>query len=241
MLMQSSIFQTSIGVRAVQNRVLLGHQSRSSEKMEHHALNRRHFTKTSVVLRTIAVFDVTKAAIVLLLGWGTFHLMHNHLDDLAKRVVQVLHVNPVGKLSNLFFVPTSHASDLNLWLLALGTLAYASVSATEAYGLWREREWAQWLSLLSTASYLPPEFYWMLGHPSWFKCAVFVTNIVIFLFMLSLRLNGRRELSAASRCNPPCEPAISLPRAAVQACVCEPVSRLALASADLRSHDRDGR
>ena len=52
---------------------------------------------------------------------------------------------------------------------------------TEAYGLWREREWAQWFSLLSTALYLPPELYWMLRHPSWLKCAVLVTNIVIFL------------------------------------------------------------
>ena len=86
----------------MQNRVLLGHQSRSSEMMEHHALDRRHFTKTSIVLRTIAMFEATKAAIVLLLCGGLFHLMHKNLDDVAERGVQV-HVNPEGKLSNLFF------------------------------------------------------------------------------------------------------------------------------------------
>jgi hypothetical protein len=48
------------------------------------------------------MFEVTKAAIVLLLGCGLFHLMHNNLDDVAERVVQVLHVSPEGKLSNLF-------------------------------------------------------------------------------------------------------------------------------------------
>ena len=31
----------------------------------------------------------------------------------------------------------------------------------------------------------------MLRHPSWLKCAVLVINIVIFLFMVSLRVNGR--------------------------------------------------
>ncbi len=30
----------------------------------------------------------------------------------------------------------------------------------------------------------------MLHHPGWLKYAVFVTNIVMFLFMLSLRANG---------------------------------------------------
>jgi uncharacterized membrane protein (DUF2068 family) len=175
----------------MQNSVLLGHQSRSSEIMEYHALDRHHFTKTSVVLRTIAMFEVTKAAIALLLGCGLFHLMHKNLDDVAERVVQVLHVNPEGKLSSLFFILASHASDRNLWVLALSTLVYALVMSTEAYGLWREREWAQWFSLLSTAFYVPPELYWMLRNPSWLKCAVLVTNIVMFLFMLSLCVNGR--------------------------------------------------
>ena len=137
------------------------------------------------------MFEVTKAALVLLLGCGLFGLMHRNLDDVAERVVQVLHVNPEGKLSNLFLELASHSSDRNLWVLALGTVVYASVRLTEAYGLWREREWAQWFSLLSTALYLPPELYWMLRHPSWLKCAVLVINLVIFLFMLGLRVNGR--------------------------------------------------
>jgi uncharacterized membrane protein (DUF2068 family) len=101
--------------------------------MEHHALDRRHFTKTSVVLRTIAIFEVTKAAIVIVLGWGLF-LMHRNLADVAERVVQMLRVNPEGKLTNLFFELASHASDRNLWVLALSTLAYASMRSTEAYG-----------------------------------------------------------------------------------------------------------
>jgi uncharacterized membrane protein (DUF2068 family) len=125
--------------------------------------------------------------------------MHRNLDDVAERVVQVLHVNPEGKLSNLFLELASRSSDRNLWVLALGTVVYASVRLTEAYGLWREREWAQWFSLLSTALYLPPELYWMLRHPSWLKCAVLVINLVIFLFMLGLRVNGRSTVVRSVR------------------------------------------
>ncbi len=187
MLLQSSMLQDTHRGSCYSEQGRHGAQSKASEIMEYHALDRRHITKTSVALRTVAMFDVTKAAIVLLLGCGLF--MHKNLDDVAECVVQVLHVNPEGKLSNLFFELASHSSDRNLWVLALGTLAYASVGLTEAYGLWREREWAQWFSLLSTALYLPPELYWMLRDPNWLKCAVLVTNIAIFLFMLSLRVN----------------------------------------------------
>jgi len=189
MLLQSSMLQDTDRGWCYSEQGRHGAQSKASEIMEHHALDRRHITKTSVALRTVAIFDVTKAAIVLLLGCGLFHVMHKNLDEVPERVVQVLHVNPEGKLSNLFFELASHSSDRNLWVLALGTLAYASVGLTEAYGLWREREWAQWFSLLSTALYLPPELYWILRDPSWLKCAVLVTNIAICLFMLSLRVN----------------------------------------------------
>jgi uncharacterized membrane protein (DUF2068 family) len=200
--------------------------SQVSEMMEHHALDRRHFTKTSVVLRTIAMFEVTKAAIVLLLGCGLFHLMRQNLDDVAQRIVQVLHVNPEGKVSNLFFELASHASDRNLWVLALSILAYASVNLTEAYGLWREREWAQWFSLLSTALYVPPELYWILRNPGWLKCAVLVTNIVMFLFMLSLCVNRRSTVVRNTQMQS-MRTGDQPPRAVVQECVCEPVSPLA--------------
>jgi uncharacterized membrane protein (DUF2068 family) len=170
-----------------------------SEIMERHTKNRPHFSKISVALRVIAMFEVTKAALVILLGCGLFHLMHKNLDEVAERVVQVLHINREGKLSNLFFELARHTSDRNLWVLALGTLAYASVRLTEAYGLWREREWAQWFSLLSTALYLPPELYGMLRDPSRLKYAVLISNIAIFLFMLSLRVNGRSRVVSSTR------------------------------------------
>jgi hypothetical protein len=83
---------------------------------------------------------VTNAAIVLLLGCGLLHLVHKNLDEVAERVVQVLHVNPEGKLSNLLFELASHSSDRNLWVLAL-TKRWGRLRHT---ALWQEREWAQW-------------------------------------------------------------------------------------------------
>jgi uncharacterized membrane protein (DUF2068 family) len=138
----------------------------------------------------VAVFEAAKGAIVLLLGCGVLHLVHENLDDVAERVAEVLHVNPGGKLSNLFLELANHATDRALWVLAFGALVYAAVRWVEAYGLWRGREWAQWFELLSTALYLPPELFWLLRHPSWLKCGVLVANIFILLFMLTLRVHA---------------------------------------------------
>ncbi len=42
----------------------------------------------------------------------------------------------------------------------------------------------------------------MLGHPSWLKRAALVTNIVQFLFMLSLCVNGRSTVVRNTQMQP---------------------------------------
>ena len=112
--------------------------------------------KTSVALRGLAILEAAKGGFILLLGCGVLDLVHKNLAEVAERLADVLHAKPDGELSSIFAKLASHATDRALWLMALGALVYAAVRFTEAYGLWRERDWAQWFALLSTALYLPP-------------------------------------------------------------------------------------
>src|SRR5208283_742542 len=94
-------------------------------QMKHGTLDRS--SSASPGLRTLAVFEVAKGAIVLLLACGVLPLIHKNLDEMASRVARLLHVNPEGKLSNLFIELASHATDRTLWVLALAALVYAAV------------------------------------------------------------------------------------------------------------------
>jgi uncharacterized membrane protein (DUF2068 family) len=172
---------------------MAGRTIQAGETQRTERSDRNRFAKVSVGLRTVAVFEAAKAAVVLLLGCGVLDLLHKNLDDLAERVAEILHVNPEGKLSNLFLKLPSHATDRTLWVLAMGALVYAAVRSIAAYGLWREREWAQWFELLSIALYLPPELYWLLRRPSGLKGGVLVTNLLILLFMATLRIKAVRH------------------------------------------------
>ena len=161
--------------------------------MKHANIGPKPSGKTTVGLRAVAVFEAAKGGIVLLLGCGVLDLIHKNLDAIAERLAEVLRVNPDGKLSNLFVKLASHATDRLLWMLAIGALVYAGVRSVEAYGLWREREWAQWFALLSTALYLPAELYWLIRHPTWLKCGAILINIAVLLFMLILRVKAVRH------------------------------------------------
>ena len=168
---------------------------RAAKEMKIQGPNRSPSTNASVGLRSVAIFEAAKGGIVLLLTGGVLDLIHKNLGDVAERLAEALHVNPEGKLTNVFGMLASHAREGTLWVLALGAVVYAAVRSIEAYGLWREREWAQWFALLSTALYLPPELYWLLRRPGWLSGSVFATNVLNLLFMLTLRVNAARRTS----------------------------------------------
>ena len=155
--------------------------------------------KVSIGLRAIAVYAAARGAVVLLLGCGVLRLLHKNLEEVAEELTEALHVNPGGKLSNLFLELASRTSDRTLWVLALGALVYAAVRCIEAYGLWHERDWAQWFELLSLTLYLAPELYWLLRHPTWFKWAVLVINLLIVVFLLTLRIRSASRPTVANR------------------------------------------
>jgi uncharacterized membrane protein (DUF2068 family) len=76
-------------------------------------------------------------------------------------------------------------------------MVYAIVRFAEAYGLWNDREWAEWFALLSGAMYLPWEMYSLMRHPLPVKWAILLANLAIVLYMLFLRVQAGGHRTAA--------------------------------------------
>jgi uncharacterized membrane protein (DUF2068 family) len=156
-----------------------------------------HTSKKTVALRTVAVFEAAKGLIVLLLGLGLLRLVHKNLDEFAESLIRFLHVSPAGHLSNLFVTAAGRTTDKNLWLIAAAAMVYALVRFAEAFGLWHDREWAEWFALLSGSMYLPWEVYSLLRRPLPIKWIVLTVNIIIVLYMLVLRVQAGAHRSRA--------------------------------------------
>jgi uncharacterized membrane protein (DUF2068 family) len=141
-------------------------------------------------LRTVATIEATKGVLVLLLGCGLLLLIHKNLDEIADKVTDFLRVDPYGRVSNLLYHLADKATDKGLWVLALGALVYSAVRFVEAYGLWHERNWAEWFALLSGCLYLPYEIYSIVRHQDVVRWGVLIINLLIVLYMLKLRLES---------------------------------------------------
>ena len=77
-------------------------------------------------------------------------------------------------------------------LLALGAASYSVVRLVEAFGLYREKAWAEVLAAASGAIYRPIELYEWVHHPTWLRAGIFVLNAIVVTIMLRAALNRRR-------------------------------------------------
>ena len=63
----------------------------------------------------------------------------------------------------------------------------------EAYGLWKEKAWAEWLALVSGAIYVPVEIYELAKKVTWIRAGALITNLVIVAFMAHILWRSKRR------------------------------------------------
>ncbi len=139
-------------------------------------------------IRTVAVFEAAKGALVLVAGFGLLSFLHKDLQHTAESIVRHLHLNPARHLPRVFIEAATKMTDRKLWLFAAGAFAYAAARGVEAYGLWRLRAWAEWFAIVSGGIYLPVEVYELFRHPTPMKAAIFLANVAIVLYVGYVRL-----------------------------------------------------
>jgi uncharacterized membrane protein (DUF2068 family) len=144
-------------------------------------------------IRTVALFEAAKGALVLAAGFGLLSLLHKDFERAAESIVRHLHLNPARHLPRVFIEAATRMTDRKLWLLAAGAFAYAAARGVEAYGLWRLRPWAEWFAIVSGGIYLPVEVYELIRHATPLKAAILLSNVAIVLYVGYVRLGRAAE------------------------------------------------
>jgi len=144
-------------------------------------------------LRTIALVEAAKGAIVLVIGFGLLSFLGRDAEEYAELVVNRLHLNPAHHYPQIFIHAMTDVTDSKLWMLAGLAALYSLIRFVEAYGLWNQRRWAEWLAALSGAVYVPVEIYEIAHRASWLKVGALLINLAIVAYMVWLLTENRRR------------------------------------------------
>lgn len=147
-------------------------------------------------LRPIALFEAFKGTIILVAGFGLLGFMGRDNEAFAEELIRHLHLNPAHHYPHIFITAMAQQDDSRILMLAGFAGLYAAMRFAEAYGLWHERRWAEWLAALSSGVYVPIEVYELAYRANWFKFGTLVLNLVILAYMVWLLTENRRRRAA---------------------------------------------
>jgi uncharacterized membrane protein (DUF2068 family) len=139
----------------------------------------------------IGIFKLVKATLLIGLGLGGLLGMQRDMAHGVARAIAWIGTFPgrhtlaraVGRLWSLD-PRTSHE---------LGALAlcYASVFVVEGIGLLRKKEWAEWLTVAVTASFIPFEIYELVEQFGAGRIVALLLNVAIVVYLAARRIRER--------------------------------------------------
>ena len=130
-------------------------------------------------LRAIALFEAAKGLAALIATVGLLNLMHRDVRQLAIELIGRFGLRPEAHYPSILLHYAGLLPAANLHLVVLAAASYIAVRLAEAYGLWNDRAWAEWLGALSGGLYVPFELRHLLHQPSFISAAVLAGNILV--------------------------------------------------------------
>ncbi len=135
-------------------------------------------------LRVIAAFKLLKGLALLALGIGALHLLHKDVEALVEHWINTFQVDPHAHYIRLLLEKLSILDDKRLKELSAGTFIYSAIFLTEGIGLSMGKRWAEYLTIISTASLLPLEIYELAKHASIGKGLALVINLAVVVYLI---------------------------------------------------------
>jgi uncharacterized membrane protein (DUF2068 family) len=136
-------------------------------------------------LRLIAAFKLLKGLALLALGIGALKLLHKDVEAIVIHWITIFQVDPHGHFMQKLLAKLSILDDRRLKELSVGTFIYSALFLTEGIGLALSKRWAEYLTIISTASLLPLEVYEIAKHASIGKGLALVINLAVVIYLIT--------------------------------------------------------
>ncbi len=154
----------------------------------------RNRKKRNRWLELIAVYKLLQAALLVSVGVGALKLLHKDVADVLTNLVMALHRNPEGRLVSFLIDKAALVDDHMLRRISLFMFGYAALGLLEGLGLMLEKVWAEYLTAIITASFLPLEIFELMHRVTPVRIGFLVANLAVLAYLV-WHLIRRRTVS----------------------------------------------
>jgi uncharacterized membrane protein (DUF2068 family) len=135
-------------------------------------------------LRVIAAFKLLKALALIAVGVGALRLLHKDVAAIAEHWINIFQVDPHNHFIDLLLAKLANVNDHRLKELSIGTFIYAGVFLVEGTGLALQKRWAEYFTIVTTASLLPIEIYELARRLSIGRSLALLINLAVVAYLI---------------------------------------------------------
>jgi uncharacterized membrane protein (DUF2068 family) len=143
-----------------------------------------------VLLRLIAAERTIRGAALIAAGIYLLGHLHSDLGRIADRWMRRLELDPNRHFLRRIVQYLHDVTTNEVKLFAVLALGYGALELVEGAGLWLDRLWAEYLTVIATSLLVPLEVYELVRKPSGLKAAGIAVNVLVVLY-LAHRLRQR--------------------------------------------------
>ncbi len=151
----------------------------------------------NTALRLIAVFKLFKAITLIIVGISALRMIHGDAAATLTHWIARMGFNPDGRyvdraLGKIASLPSSRFKELGI-----GSFVYSVLFLIEGIGLWMQKRWAEWFTVVITGSLVPLEIYELHLHPTAGKVCMLLVNVGVVVYLL-VKIQGGRSSSGVA-------------------------------------------
>jgi uncharacterized membrane protein (DUF2068 family) len=135
-------------------------------------------------LMLIAAFKFLKGLALLAVGIAVHMLANKDLAAEAQHWVDPFRVDPHNHFLNLLFEKLANIDPHKLRAFSLGTFVYSALFLTEGVGLFLRKRWAEFLTVISTAGFIPLEIYELVHYATFLRALLLLVNLAVVAYLI---------------------------------------------------------
>jgi uncharacterized membrane protein (DUF2068 family) len=147
-------------------------------------------------LQLIAGFKLLKATLLVAAGVAAIGLLNPDMAKIVTQWAMDLAADRHYHVLDMFLVHLLTVDERTLRLLSVGSFLYAALFYTEGFGLFFDKRWAEYLTIVTTAGLIPFEVFELHRHVTAIKLEVLIANVGIVAYLVwrvGAKLDGVNE------------------------------------------------
>jgi uncharacterized membrane protein (DUF2068 family) len=146
----------------------------------------------------IGIGKLMKAVLLIGLSFYILHLQRQDVHDYWLSVLEDWRDDPHSHMLYSTLEKVLSVSHDQLRALRIGVLVYAGLYGTEGVGLLFDKPWAEWMTVVTTAGFIPLEIYELFHGPGWGKALLLIFNVAALVY-ICFRLRWRSQVKKLAR------------------------------------------